>query len=102
MPHRLDRRKCSSALSSRKQKPKSGRKYRITSYLSQYFSLIGAKVVERTSRIYYTPDQWLLPETEEYLRRNDKQHHPAPIVEHYETQLDKGNLSPSEPTEKMP
>ncbi|CAF1389296.1 unnamed protein product [Adineta ricciae] len=85
MPHRLDRRKCSSALSSRKQKPKSG-----------------AKVIERTSRIYYTPDQWLLPETEEYLRRSDKQHHPAPIVEHYETQPDKNNLSPSEPTEKMP
>ncbi|CAF3863314.1 unnamed protein product, partial [Adineta steineri] len=81
MSQRLERRKCSSVLSSRKQKTKS------------------AKVITtRTNRIFINSNQWLLPETEEYLRRNDRQETHTTIIEYEEEQ----QVTPISLTKKIP
>ncbi|UJR25800.1 hypothetical protein I4U23_007150 [Adineta vaga] len=82
MSQRLERRKCSSVLSSRKQQ-KTQKK---------------TTVIERTTRIYYNADQWLLPETEDYLRKNDKQHDRTFVEEHQESRP----VTPKEIVKKTP
>lgn len=73
MPQRLDRRnRATTASSHRKYLSKSSETVATRDALFSSHLFLGNSSFQQTNALNLNPDQWLLPETAEYLRNNDK------------------------------
>ena len=93
MPQRIDRKKRYTGSLNRKPKSKSGGIYSCRSIIHRIsFSFI-AHAVQHTETISLNTDQWVLPETVEYLPSNGQQSKNQSNGEEEGNESDQGQLT---------